>query len=79
MHSEQAYFQFLTHRVLQIQMLHRLELVRDPPPVEVPPEVDREQQRQEVQVAVADGRVEGGVAVLKCVLTSQWENIRGTK
>ena len=64
MHSEQTYFQFLTHRVLQIQMLHRLEFVRDPPSIKVPPQVDREEYGEEVEVAVADGGVEGGVTIL---------------
>ncbi len=46
-------------------MVHALVPVRYPPPVEVPPDVDGEEEREEVRVAVADGGVDGGVAVLE--------------
>ena len=54
-------------------MVHALVPVRYPPPVEVPPDVDGEEEREEVRVAVADGGVDGGVAVLE----TEWKLMCG--
>ena len=59
----------LTYSVLEVEVVRVGELVRDVGVdgcgvVEVPADVDGEDEREEVGVAVPDGRVEGGVAVL---------------
>ena len=59
-----------SHSVLEVEVVRVGELLRDAGVgggcgvVEVPADVDGEHEREEVGVAVPDGRVQGGVAVL---------------